>query len=54
MQMNWQVIRQDDNGQQFVLAHNLSESEAKSLVVKMESRGHKQFYFYKKMSCENV
>jgi hypothetical protein len=52
--MQWKVIRIDDNGQQFVLAHNLSESEAETLVVKMESRGHKQTYVCKKMSCDNV
>ena len=52
--MAWKVIRIDDNGQQFVLARNLLESEAQALVVKMESRGHKQTYVCKKMSCDNV
>jgi hypothetical protein len=50
--MNWQVIRQDDNGQLFVLAKNLSEGEANSLVSKMESRGHKQTFYMIKMPGE--
>jgi hypothetical protein len=40
----WTVYRQDDNGNVFVVADNVSREEAERLVALYESRGHKQSY----------
>ena len=41
----WRVLRQDDNGQRFVLGSFSSRCEAERVVAEFESRGHKQTYW---------
>jgi hypothetical protein len=41
----WSVWRQDDSGNQFLMAANLTEEKARSLVADFEARGHKQVYW---------
>ena len=38
-------MRQDDNGNRYVVASRLTESEARSLAAAYEARGHKQLYW---------
>jgi hypothetical protein len=38
-------MRQDDNGNRFVVATNLNREEAERMVVEFEARGHKQVYW---------
>ena len=38
-------MRQDDNGNRFVVAENLSEAEAYQQVDALTARGHKQVYW---------
>jgi|GEM_PF-1226991 len=42
---SWAVWRQDDSGTQFLLAANLTETQAKAVVADFESKGHKQTYW---------
>lgn len=42
---NWTVYRQDDHGNQFVVATQLSRDDAEQLVANYEARGHKQHYW---------
>lgn len=42
---DWQVIRQDDNGNIFVVANQLSENDARKLVKAYEAKGHKQTFW---------
>jgi hypothetical protein len=41
----WEVWRQDDNGNKFVIASDLSKADADELCAKMTARGHKQMYW---------
>lgn len=41
----WRVMRQDDNGNRFVVAENLTESEARQKSDDLAARGHKQLYW---------
>jgi 8-oxo-dGTP diphosphatase len=41
----WCVIRQDDNGNRFVVAAELTEPEARLLSAAYAARGHKQLYW---------
>ena len=45
----WSVHRQDDNGNRYVVASGLAESDARKLVDEYDARGHKQLYW---ASCE--
>ncbi len=38
-------MREDDNGNRFVVAEGLSESEARGQVGALKARGHKQLYW---------
>jgi hypothetical protein len=38
------VLRQDDNGNEYVVAKVSSRCEAEAMVAEYESRGHKQVY----------
>ena len=38
-------MRQDDNSNRFVVAENLTESEARQKVDDLTARGHKQVYW---------
>jgi hypothetical protein len=42
--MRWRVIRQDDNGNVFVVAEVGSEAEARAIADQFTARAHKQFY----------
>lgn len=44
----WQVWRQDDAGNQFVVRAGLSETAARALAAELEARGHKQMYWIRK------
>ncbi|MGW3077267.1 MULTISPECIES: SPOR domain-containing protein [unclassified Kitasatospora] len=39
------VMRQDDNGNRFVVAKGLDPAEARRLAAEFEARGHKQMYW---------
>jgi hypothetical protein len=41
----WSVLRQDDNGNRFVMHVGLTREEAERLVAHYESLGHKQLYW---------
>lgn len=41
----WRVVRQDDNGNCYVLASGLDEAAAMELARVYEARAHKQMYF---------
>lgn len=40
----WCVMRQDDSGNRFVVAAQLTEAEARLLAASYAARGHKQLY----------
>lgn len=42
---NYEVWRQDDNGNKFVVADNLTRQAADDLAQELEARGHKQVYW---------
>jgi len=42
---SWAVWRQDDSGGVFLVAANLLEAQARSIVSEFESKGHKQTYW---------
>ncbi|MEU9044144.1 MULTISPECIES: SPOR domain-containing protein [unclassified Kitasatospora] len=41
----YRVMRQDDNGNRFVVAGDLDRAEAQRLAAEFEARGHKQLYW---------
>ena len=43
--MKWQVKRQDDNGNIFLVKDNMTEEDAEELVIELTERGHKQMYW---------
>ena len=49
-QHDWCVKRLDDNGNEFVIATDLSRAEAERLAGKYQARGHKQSYW----ACRQV
>ena len=49
---NWTVLRSDDNGNRFVIAHGLSHAAAQTMVKQFEDSGHKQCYWIKSASTE--
>ena len=42
---SWRVLRQDDNGNVFVVSASLPEDAARRLAAELEARAHKQIYF---------
>jgi len=42
--MTWRVIRQDDNGNRFVVALLADEAAARALATELEATAHKQLY----------
>ena len=40
----WRVVRQDDNGNVFVVAGALDEAAARRLAAELEARAHKRLY----------
>ncbi len=43
---SWTVWRQDDSGSKFMIAANLTELQAESMVADFEAKGHKQTYWH--------
>ncbi|MDH6112615.1 hypothetical protein P3T36_001497 [Kitasatospora sp. MAP12-15] len=41
----WCVMRQDDNGNRFLVARGLTREAAEALAAEFEARGHKQLYW---------
>jgi len=41
----WRVMRLDDNGNHFEIAHRLKRAKAQEMLVQFEESGHKQFYW---------
>ncbi|MEV7771668.1 SPOR domain-containing protein [Kitasatospora sp. NPDC086791] len=41
----YRVMRQDDNGNRFLVAKDLDGAEAQRLAAEFEARGHKQLYW---------
>ncbi|MFJ2187662.1 SPOR domain-containing protein [Kitasatospora sp. NPDC087861] len=41
----YRVMRQDDNGNRFLVATGLERAEAQRLAAEFEARGHKQLYW---------
>ncbi len=41
----WRVVRQDDNGNCFVMAVGLEQCEAEDIARAFEAHAHKQAYF---------
>lgn len=41
----YRVMRQDDNGNRYLVAERLSRPEAEALAAEFEARGHKQTYW---------
>lgn len=48
----WRVVRQDDNGNQFLVEAGLTEPDARRQVLEFESHGHKQTYWVEPMPRE--
>jgi hypothetical protein len=42
---DWQLWRQDDAGNRFLVRGGLTEAEARGLVAAYEARGHRQMYW---------
>ncbi len=40
----WRVMRQDDNGNVYLVAETATEGEACTIARMFEARGHKQLY----------
>lgn len=45
MSQRWRVIRQDDNGNRYVIAEVATEAEAQAIAAELEARAHKQMYW---------
>lgn len=41
----FRLMRQDDNGNRYVVARGLSREDADRLAAEYEARGHKQLYW---------
>jgi len=48
---DWQVMRQDDNGNRYVVADQLTEPEAQGLAATYAARAHKQMYWVEPMDA---
>ncbi|MFD5462811.1 SPOR domain-containing protein [Kitasatospora sp. NPDC127059] len=48
----FRVMRQDDNGNRFLVAADLPEAEAHRLAAEFEARGHKQLYWVESQEPE--
>ncbi|MFG2817807.1 (deoxy)nucleoside triphosphate pyrophosphohydrolase [Kitasatospora sp. NPDC048365] len=45
METSFRVMRQDDNGNRFLVAGGLGRSAAEEMAAEFEARGHKQLYW---------
>lgn len=41
----WRVLREDDNGNRFLVAAGLTREEAEAQVAELTAHGHKQVYW---------
>ncbi|MFH9353001.1 SPOR domain-containing protein [Kitasatospora sp. NPDC017646] len=48
----FRVMRQDDNGNRFLVAKGLAEAEARRVADEFEARGHKQMYWVESESAD--
>ncbi|MBL8168994.1 MAG: hypothetical protein JNJ50_12605, partial [Acidobacteria bacterium] len=48
--MNWQLWRQDDNGQRFLIEEFATEDAAKAALRQFESLKHKQTYWLQELA----
>ncbi|HMV84536.1 MAG TPA: lipid-A-disaccharide synthase [Blastocatellia bacterium] len=53
METQWQLLRQDDNGRQFVIGEFASEAEARRELNRFESLHHKQTYWLQKSPLDS-
>ncbi|WP_104818138.1 hypothetical protein [Kitasatospora sp. MMS16-BH015] len=51
MTTTYRVMRQDDNGNRFLLAKGLTRPAAEALAAEYEARGHKQLYWVESESA---
>ncbi|MGE0882596.1 MAG: lipid-A-disaccharide synthase [Blastocatellales bacterium] len=52
METRWQLLRQDDNGQRFVIAEFANETEARRELETFESLHHKQTYWLEEIRTQ--
>ncbi|MEZ4336373.1 MAG: SPOR domain-containing protein [Sandaracinaceae bacterium] len=53
MDERWRVLRQDDNGNRYVVVVVTSVEEAERIVATFEARGHEQMYWVERVSRED-
>jgi hypothetical protein len=41
----WRVVRQDDNGNRYLVARHSTREEARQVIARLEAGGHKQLYW---------
>ncbi len=41
----WRVIRQDDNGNRYLVGRHPTREEAERVIARLEAGGHKQLYW---------
>jgi hypothetical protein len=41
----WRVIRQDDNGNRYLVGRHSTREEAERVIARLEAGGHKQLYW---------
>lgn len=49
---SWRVVRQDDNGNVYLVADALDEAGARELADRLEARAHKQMYSVERVDEE--
>lgn len=50
----WNVYRQDDNGNRFLVKSFVSEAAARQCAAELESHGHKQLYWVTSTDSDDV
>jgi hypothetical protein len=48
IERHWCLVRLDDNGNEFVVRHDLTRAEAEALAREFEAHGHKQSYWVRR------
>jgi hypothetical protein len=41
----WRVVRQDDNGNRYLVGRHSTREEARQVIARLEAGGHKQLYW---------
>ncbi len=44
-QLPWRVVRQDDNGNRYLVGRHATREEAQQAIARLETGGHKQLYW---------